>query len=221
MFVFSKTSSGEWTEIQKLTPSSWRWAKAEFLHGNYGQSVAITDSMLAVKAPFDYGGDLSNLRGVTYIYKRGRDGKYEEMQQLSTPEGEELRVVSGTDMAFLDNFLLVGSGTSKKVYVFKRITGGYQKVTELTASDDGPDSMFGIAIDGRGTQAMIKECRSDSSYLFSYEGGAFREKAKFDGCNAALSGNTIVAQSNPDFDVSGSGLYGGPITWYDLICEPV
>ena len=175
----------------------------------------ISDTLLAVKSPFDY---IGGLRGVVYLYKRGRAGLYEETDRLSTPEGPQLSMTSGADLIFLDEFLLVGSVGNKKVYVFKQTSSeGYQKTTELTASDAGPDSIFGISMDGRGTEVMVQDCGDDSSIFFSYEGGVWKDKAKFEGCNTALSGSTIVAQSQDDFEINGH-IYGGQVSFYDLIC---
>lgn len=99
VFIFSKNSSGSWTETQKLAPSFLRQSESEYFHGNFGESVAITETLLAVKSPFDY---RDGLRGVVYLYKRVSDGKYEEFQRLSTPQGPEMSMVSGTGMVFLD-----------------------------------------------------------------------------------------------------------------------
>jgi len=215
VYVFSKTSSGSWTETQKLAPRFSGRSESEYYHGNYGSSVAISDTLLAVKSPFDY---IDGLRGVVYLYKRGRDGLYEEIERLSTPEGPQLSIASGADLIFLDEFLIVGSGGNKKVYVFKQISSeGYQKTTELTASDAGHDSTFGISVDGRGTEVVVRDCGDDSSIFFSYEGGVWKDKAKFEGCNTALSGRTIVAQSQDDFEMNGQ-IYGGQVSFYDLIC---
>ena len=96
----------------------------------------------------------------------------------------------------MDDFLLVGSGSNKKVYVFKRTdSGAYRNTTELIASDASPDSIFGISLDGGGGDVLVHDCRDDASYLFSFQYGVWKERAKFDGCNTALSGNSIVTQS--------------------------
>ena len=54
---------------------------------------------------------------------------------------------------------------------------------------------FGVSLDGQGTQVMVQDCGEDAAYLFAFEGGVWKEKAKFDGCNTSLSGNSIVNQS--------------------------
>ena len=86
-----------------------------------GAPVAVSDDMLAVKAPFGYDG---LFRGVVYLFKRGTDGKFKETQLLSTPEGSQLSMMSGSSFVFLDEFLLVGAGGAETVYVFKQNGSG-------------------------------------------------------------------------------------------------
>mmetsp|Transcript_11658 Transcript_11658/g.24993 ORF Transcript_11658/g.24993 Transcript_11658/m.24993 type:complete len:894 (-) Transcript_11658:370-3051(-) len=214
VYIFSKTSSGSWTEVQKLSPIFTRQSESMF-YGNYGYTVAIADDFLAVKAPYDY---MNGLRGVVYVYERGLDGMYDEIQRLSTPEGTQAET-HNPDMTFLDGHLLVGAPGNKKVYVFKKIASGYKKTAELTGSEVGPVGDFGIRLDGEGTNIMVADTAdgTDMSYLFSLEGGVWKEKAKFDGL-AAFSGNSIVAHSPLDFQQSFNS-YRGEASFYDLVCE--
>ena len=217
MYVFSRTSSGSWTEAQKLSPS-FRQTHSDFFHGNYGHSVVISDTLLAVKAPFDY---INGIRGVVYLYKRGSDGKYDEIERLSTPEGQQTESYHAPQIALLDEFVLVGAHEYNKVYVFRQTSSGvYQKTTELTASDAKSGTNFGIKIGGQGTDVLVADRGDDSTYLFSYEGGVWKEKAKFDGYHAALSDKSIVVHSPFDFRMNGSS-YSGQVSFYDLVCEPV
>mmetsp|Transcript_24030 Transcript_24030/g.43233 ORF Transcript_24030/g.43233 Transcript_24030/m.43233 type:complete len:897 (-) Transcript_24030:254-2944(-) len=216
VYIFSKTSSGSWTEVQKLSPIFARQSESTF-YGNYGYTVAITDDFLAAKAPYDY---MNGLRGVVYVYERGLDGMYDEIQRLSTPEGTQAES-HNPDMTFLDGHLLVGAPGNKKVYVFKQIASGYQKTAELTGSEVGPVGDFGIRLDGEGTNVMVADTADGTavSYLFSLEGGVWKEKVKFDGL-AAFSGNSIVAHSPLDFQLdTWYSSYGGEASFYDLVCE--
>jgi hypothetical protein len=215
VFVYSKTSNGVWEQTQKLAPSLTK-TQSIFFHGNYGHTVAISDTLLAVKAPFDYSG---GLRGVVYLYKRGADGKYEEIQRLSTPEGLQTESYHAPQVVLLDEFVLVAAHEYRKVYVFKQTSsGGYQKTTELVASDAGSYSNFGVKIGGQGRNVIVADRIDDSSYLFSYEDGVWKEKAKFDGYHAALSGNSIVVHSPFDFTAGYGSRYGGQVSFYDLVC---
>ena len=101
----------------------------------------------------------------------------------------ELYRSTWTECRFLDRHLLVGSPGYGKVYVFTQNSLGlYRKSAELTASNYGAESLFGLTIDGDGTQAIIGsqyyslfEGEQSLSYLFSLEGNSWVEKAKFDG----------------------------------------
>lgn len=235
-----------WSEIQKLAPDNTRRSQSDHLHGNYGYTVAITDNYLAIKAPYDsytnsYEWEDPN-RGVVYVYKRnGEDGTFVQSDRLYTPEGTQVRTHL-KDMIFLENgVLLVGAPGRNKVYVFERTTttsseegdgtnddnddndgsGEYRKTAELTPSDGStPDSFFGVSLDGKGTDVLVGERGNQTSYLFSYDDGAWKEKAKFDGLNTALSGDTIVEHTPNTFEMMSDGKeYGGDVNFYDLVCE--
>jgi len=90
------------------------------------------------------------------VYKLDTDGEYQQIAQLSTPRETQLNMASGTELIFLDDFLIVGSGGSKKAYVFKKTSSdGFQKTAELTASDASLSSTFGISVDGRGSEVLV------------------------------------------------------------------
>jgi len=217
VYVYSRTSSG-WTETQKLSPYTASQTQSDFYHGNYGHTVAISDSMLAVKAPFDY---INGRRGAVYVYTTSSKGRYAYTDRFSTPEGPQTETYHSPQVVLLDDFVLVGAPEYDKVYVFKQNSSQeFQKTTELTASDATSRSNFGVKIGGRGTDILVSDRGDDSTYLFSYEGGVWKEKAKFDGYHAALSGNSIVVHSPFEFELNGRR-YGGQVSFYDLVCDGV
>ena len=158
-------------------------------------------------------------RGVVYLYEKGSDGNFTQIDRLYTPEGTQVRAHL-TDMIFLDDFLLVGAPGKNKVYVFQRGESGYDIMTELTPSGDlGPESSFGISLDGKGTDVIVGDYGEQSSHLFSFEDGAWKQKATFDGFNTALSGDSIMQHTPVTFETNGDGQYGGDVNFYDLVCE--
>ena len=223
VFIFAKNSNGGWTEIQKLQPTDSRRSQSEYLHGNYGYTVAINDEYLAVKAPYDsYNGSFEYNdpnRGIVYVYKRRSDGQFQQVARLCTPEGRQVGEVL-QDTIFLDDFLLVGAPGKNKVYVFKRSGNKYEKSAELTPSDAiNGRSKFGVSLSGgKGTNVLIGDIGNERSYLFSFEDGVWREKLKFDGVNTAISNNSIVDHTPKSFQVSGAS-YGGEVNFYDLVCD--
>jgi len=200
------------------------------MHGNYGYTVAINDDYLAVKAPYDsFEGSYDQYdpnRGMVYVYKKQSDGTFEEVSRLYTAEGKQVSAHL-TDITFLDDFLLVGAPGNNKVYVFKQtMDGSYQKTAELVPSDeiDPEKNNFGISLDSGGgsnnNRVMVGDYGGDASYLFSYEDGAWKEKAKFDGFNTAMSGDSLVEHTPKSFGMSVNGLrYEGEVNFYDLVCE--
>lgn len=238
VYIFSKNPKGEWVEVQKLAPDDTRRSQSDYFHGNYGYTVAVTNDLLAVKAPYDsYTGSYNykdENRGVVYVYKRGDDGAFAQTDRLFTPEGAQVRTHL-TDMIFLDDFLLVGAPGKNRVYVFEYVpsseeegnekAGGYQKTAELVPSDAiTSSSSFGVSLDGTGTEVLVGDRGGESSYLFSYQvtegGGVWKEKAKFEAFNTALSGTSIVEHTPASFEVmNGTEQYGGEVNFYHLECE--
>jgi len=218
VYVYSKSNSGSWDQVQKLAPGFTRQSQ-DALFGNYGYTVVFSGdgNVLAVKSPYDYA---NGLRGAVYVYRQGIFGTYEEIEILSTPEGRQAET-HNSDVTFIDNHLLVGAPGLGKVYVFRETNSGkYQKTAELTASDVGSSSQFGISLDGEGSNVMVGAQEGESSYLFSYDGNVWIERAKFNGVIAALSGSSIVAHNPPDFAMdSWLSSYGGEVNFYNLVCE--
>lgn len=182
---------------------------------------------MAVKAPYDsYTGSYDYYdpnRGVVYVYQRESDnggGNFTQINRLYTPEGPQLPG-HFTDIIFLDDFLLVGAPGKNKVYVFEEVdsTIGYEKTAELTPSYEvGPDSSFGISLDGNGANSVLVGDRGgEKSYLFSFIDGVWKERAMFDGFNTAVSGDMIVEHSPKSFEMNGDE-YGGEVNYYNLEC---
>ena len=152
--------------------------------------------------------------------KRDSNGLYAQTQRLPAPEGNrQTESYHSPQVLILDNFLLVGSHEYKKVYVFSKTgVGTYRRAGELAASDPGQSSSFGVKVGGHGDDVLVSDRLDDSSYLFVHKGGVWRERAKFRGYHTALSGDSIVVHSPPDFGLSGDVFYGY-VKFYDLVCE--
>lgn len=212
-------------EIQKLAFNDTRRSQSGTLHGNYGYNVALSDDYLAVKAPYDsYVGsyDYEDVnRGVTYVYKRGSNGLYEQISRLCTPEG---RQVGGffKDLIFLNDFLLVGAPGKNTVYVFKELdsSSGFVKTAELKLNNEELDneSSFGIRLDGRGTHVMVGDLGGKKSYIFAFENGVWKQKSSIDSVDTASSGTSIVKYTPDSFEVDGEQ-YGGEVSFNELVCE--
>jgi hypothetical protein len=174
---------------------------------------------------------------VTYVYHRGDDGTFGDRRMLCTPEGGTTQQAYShdRDVAFLDDFLLVGAPGRGRVYVFRLDvgTGDYVPSGELTPSDgpteDGASSDFGILVDGRGgATAMVGDVRGGTSYLFAYDAddGVWKERAKFRDGNIAGGSTSVLssygnsaAEHAPASFASDGAAYSGAVDFYDLVCE--
>jgi len=238
VYIFSNTngSGGGWTELQKLAPPATRRTQSEYFHGNYGYTVALTDNYLAVRAPYDSYTENEDyfdpFRGVVYVYKKSDDGTaFELHDRLFTPEGSQVRTHL-TDMVFVNQFLIVGAPGRNRAYVFElRNTDPddsdeehYEKVAELKPSTPvSSDTYFGVSVDAakESNRVFIGDGGQRTSYLFAYENGVWKEKATFDGFNAAMAGESTIVQHTPkEFEGrDDNGEYGGEVNFYDLVCD--
>ncbi|KAL7553736.1 hypothetical protein ACHAWF_018555 [Thalassiosira exigua] len=235
--VYAKGDDGTWTQVQRLAPPDSRRTQSDGLHGNYGYAVAIADDYLAVKAPYDsYTGSTDFYdpnRGVVYVYRREANGTYVEVNRLFAPEKEQVGS-HHRDLVFLDDFLLVGLPGNNVVYVFERRAdgadgdaggAGYVKMAELVPSAGvEPGGTFGNSLSGDGSSVMVGDRGAGRSHLFSYEEGTWRERATFEGTNAALSGDVMLRHDPKAFSMEGSdggsgGQYGGEVNFFDLVCD--
>ena len=66
---------------------------------------------------------------------------------------------------------------------------------------------------------LVRDCGDNTAYyLYTLENQVWKEKAKFQGCNAAISGGGLMTQSNEEFKSNEENRYGGPVHFYDLNC---
>ena len=225
-YIFEKTANGTWVEMQKLAFNDTRRSQSGTLHGNYGYTVALTDAYLAVKEPYDsylgsYDFEDEN-RGVTYVYKRGSDGLYEQISRLCTPEGKQVGGVF-KDLIFVEDFLFVGAPGKNTVYVFQQLgdsASGFTKTAELKPMEelDDESNSFGIRLDGGGSHIMVGDLGGKKSYIFALEDGVWKEKSFIDSVDTASSGTSLVQYFPESFQVDGEQ-YGGEVIFNELVCQ--
>ena len=203
----------------KETPNVW---KSQFTNGGLGQTVAISDNLLAVKAPSDF---IEEEKGVVYMYKRGADGIYEEVDRLSspegglyTPEGEQSTPSNSPQIALLDDFVLVGAPGLNAVHVFQETPlGRYQKVSELVAFDATPGSnrAFGYRLDGDGMDVLVSDPVDNSSYSFFYDNGVWNGGCKHG--SAAFYVSSPTSRPATVISVASKQNEFGPVNVYDIV----
>ena len=213
VWVYGKNSFGSWVQKQKLSPGGTRLLK-------FGHGVAINEDLLVVTAPQEY---MNGVKGVVYFYTMSGDS-FILSQKLSARTGTTNDSYYGPHVAILDEFVVVGEDTMKKAYAFQKVGGSYRLTAELTPSDLGTRSSFGIELQGEGNKVLVSDRFDTSCYLYVYEDDVWKERAKFDKSRPAMNadGNEVIVFEPTEFSTfytNGVRKYGGNIDFYTLECD--
>ncbi|HEU4433080.1 MAG TPA: FG-GAP repeat protein [Pyrinomonadaceae bacterium] len=174
----------------------------------FGNSVAVSGSILVVGAPFDSTGGHS-AQGSAYVFKR-EGGNWVEEQKLTASDGAagdqfgRSVAISGSTIvvgAWVDD--INGDVDQGSAYVFKREGGNWVEEQKLSASDGVAGDKFGwsVAVSG-STIAISVNSFLGWAYVFNRQGGNWVEEQKLTasdgvvgdhfGWSIAISGSTIV-----------------------------
>ena len=163
-YVFTRDSSGIWSQHQKLLPdvSERSWGGSD--------SVAIEGDTIA----------LSSFNGSTaHIFSRDNDGQWSESQIINVYQGPnafepQYNYDQSVALALDNGTLLLGSryddglnAQSGSAYVYKQDTSGiWAEVLKLSASDGEPGTEFGrnVALDGNLALISANPYREQDSY---------------------------------------------------------
>lgn len=162
VFIFKRATTGTWSFITKLT------ADDREAYDNFGASVAIYGSTIAIGAPFE-GSDESNVvvanSGSVYIYDlTGDDWTFTKKLKASDREvGDNF----GTSVALYNKTLIVGAtnedhsstGTammnnSGSAYIFE-LVADWVETAKITASDRTINDRFGDAVAIHGDNIIV------------------------------------------------------------------
>ncbi len=222
-YIFERNTSGTWNEVQKLTASDAAAADV------FGRFVSISGGNAIVSAYQD--DDDGNDSGSAYIFERDMSGTWNQVQKLTASDaaaddrfgfsvsiaGEEAVVGAYQD----DD----GGSASGSAYVFKRdMSGTWNQVQKLTASDAAADDFFGYSVSITECNIAVGAYQDDdgssnsgSAYIFERNtSGTWNEIQKLNASDAAaddrfglsivLSGNNaIIGADLNDDGGSGSG----------------
>ena len=217
-YVFTRVG-GVWTEQQKLTAADGG------VNDFFGDSVALSgDTALVGADGHDVNGN--QLQGAVYVFTRvvsrprsphRATGIWTLQQTLTASDGAGGDSF-GVSVALEGDTALVGAdaddvGTNVNqgsVYVFTRVSGGWNESAHLIAGDGGAGDLLGVSVSLSGNTAVVGAAGDDvganldqgSAYVFTETGGAWTEQAKltasdgaasdFFGVSVALSGNTAT-----------------------------
>jgi hypothetical protein len=191
----------------------------------FGYAVAASDGMVVVGAYQD--DDKGGQSGSAYVFEKNSTGQYEQVSKLVANDGA-WGDNFGLAVAVADGMVLVGASSdddkgsaSGSVYVFgKNITGHYEQVGQLVASDGAADDRFGGSVAAIANMVVVG-ARFDnwfgSAYVFEKNStGQLEQVSKLvasDGASgdnfgiavAVADGMVLVGASSDDDKGSASG----------------
>jgi hypothetical protein len=223
VYVFSRSTAGEWTWQTKLIPSTI---------GNdhrFGCSVSLSQGKALVGAwESDAGG--AGKTGAAFVFSRSPEGVWAQ-EAVLTPADGGVGDQFGLSVSLSQDTALVGSRLNSPggvtfagaAYVFKRNQSGtWSQQAKLTANDLAEQDYFGYAISLDQGRAIIGSFAASpgsvtyagAAYIFARgeDGGWFQEaklvasdKQEFDrmGTSVSLSGNRALVGA---YSASPSGV---------------
>ncbi|MHC4990866.1 MAG: FG-GAP repeat protein [Planctomycetota bacterium] len=154
-YVFRDQGGGNWTEVQKLTPSDGESGD------NFGYAVAVSGAFAVVGA---YGSDdAGNGSGSAYIFHEDGNGSWTETHKLTASDASPVDTF-GRAAAIDGDLIIVGARQADPggaVYVFRASTG--EELAKIVPQPE--DYGFGWDVALRGTRAIVG-CSSEAAYIF-------------------------------------------------------
>ena len=205
-YIFTRDSSGLWSEQQKLTAGDGEGGDG------FGRSVAVSGNSVAIVAPGDNSG-----MGTAYVFTRDETGNWSQQQKLIPSDSEGIDAF-GFSVALDEDIVAIGApgdyGTGPydyyagSVYVFTYDDGIWTEERKLTASDGGAYGQFGSSLSVADETIMIGS-QAGVVYVFTRNESAWEEQilaaedtspGDFFGTSVAMDGNTAVIGAPYDLD---------------------
>ena len=173
-YVFTRSSSGVWTQQQKLTASDA--AVSDY----FGTSVSVSGDTLVVGAPYDdnTGG---NNGGSAYVFTRSSSGVWTQQENLKASDASSYDYF-GTSVSISGDTVIVGApydddngkSSSGSAYVFIRSSSGvWSQQAKLTAeAESGEDDQFGRSVSVSGDTVVVGAPNDDNDGKI-YSGSAY------------------------------------------------
>lgn len=181
--VFERTN-GNWLQTARLIPGNAGGGD------EFGNSVGISGDFLIGGSEY-HDGTAGNNTGAAYIFQRGADGRWREVQELQ-PHDSRAQLNFGEYVAIEGTVAVVGcrfdstlGNKSGAAYVFERGSdGAWSQTAKLVGSAGGRNDLSGDTVAIDGGRILMASYRSDASgghsgsaYLFEKLGGAWTEVA--------------------------------------------
>ncbi len=219
LYIFERDSSGNWSEVDKLTASDG--AAGDL----FGLLAALDGDTLIVSAAYDDNSNGTNA-GSLYVFERDSSGNWSEVEKLLASDGAADDRF-GRSATLDGRWAIAGTytqdGTSGAAYAFKRKNNGdWVEKDILTPSDGGAYDRFGcsVAMAGKtviiGAHAKDVDSKNDQgqAYVFTRSGSDWTEQDKllasdgvaydnlgswvsFDGDTAVTAAIGVTVGTNP------------------------
>lgn len=204
-YIFERDSSGNWLEVQILTPVDRN------INDYFGAAVTIDGDYAAGGAASEdhdvTGGNLMHNAGSAYIFARDSAGVWTQVQKIVASDRESSGNF-GASISMHGDYLVVGATGEDKdasggnplpaagaVYVFRRDSSNtWQEIQKLVAADRNTGAIFGSSVDISGTTIVVGSqydefdatggnalTSPDSAYFFDLDStGVWTQTAKVD-----------------------------------------
>lgn len=189
-----------WNETQKVVASDRESGD------DFGGAVSIDGSYMVVGAPFEdqdvSGSNYLNFSGSAYIFERGADGNWNEVQKVVASDREE-QDQFGRTVSISGDYAIIGAPLEGddlffntdigSAYIFERaMDSTWNEVQKIRASDENGRDQFGSSVSISGDYAVIgarlededvlganTKMDSGSAYIFKRDtGGTWNEIQK-------------------------------------------
>jgi hypothetical protein len=173
-YVFTRDSTGVWSQQQKLTASDGA------ADDRFGWTVDVDgDTIVVGKESWDF---FAPPPGAAYVFNRDSEGIWSEQQKLTAFDGEAGDYFGDAVAVSVDTIVIgadgdddLGSNTGA-AYVYVRDSTGYWALQQkLTASNGLDNDSFGNVLDLDGDTAVI----GTSGYYFDADGIAVQSSTAY------------------------------------------
>lgn len=213
-FVFSRSDDGSWRRTGALQPDLGPNPPSA-LSANFGMSVAVHNSTIAVGASRDYL-DLGSRLGIAYVFVWSDETQtWSKQAKLKAPEG----IGSSVSVAIEDDTLAIGYPRVTEtgiIYIFNRANEVWTLDTELTVDSANSDDNIGYSVSLKGgvlvTGSYESNARAGAAYVFSQSENdwefvtrltAFDRELVHDfGKRVAIDGSLIAVSAPLDDDIA-------------------
>jgi hypothetical protein len=228
-YVFTRDSSGVWSQQQKLTASDG------VADDRFGWKVDVNGGTIVVgKESWDF---FAPPPGAAYVFTRDSTGVWSEQQKLTAFDGEAGDYYGQAVAVNLDTIVIGASGDDDlgtdtgAAYVYVHDGGGTWNLQQKLTASNGVDSdSFGNVVDVDGNTAVIgtsgsyiddngTAIQTGAAYAFTRDSNGFWTEQELDpnvnvdtewyGRDVAVSGDTIAvgAYGDSDVDVFAGAVY--------------